>query len=239
MLYRGIKTKNSQTNQINSMTELLERSNSCMEIMTSLQYMKFIKGTTLDKCKVDLAEHQDWVKAKQQRFEKRNKLISDLDTEHTQLEIYKSKSDGNFDHFQKRLQSVLVQKQVIKKLIDQSSKVDYTSSEYRLRLDKINQRFFSKIPQLERILNQRKDILTEESTSKPANPANLTKYDFGNQHFHCISPRARLRMKAQKKVADSAGPVQRQKKLIDRNNQLLKQALQINLNTRFSSINED
>ena len=80
ILYCGIKTKNSQGVPIADDRDFLDRSQACAEIVTTLQHMKGRgKRVTLDRCKIEMAEHQAWLEKNRTRMEEKLNIHSDLD----------------------------------------------------------------------------------------------------------------------------------------------------------------
>jgi len=80
ILYCGIKTKNSQGVPIADDRDFLDRSQACAEIVTTLQHLKDRgKRVTLDRCKIEMAEHQAWLKKHRARVELKLNIHSDLD----------------------------------------------------------------------------------------------------------------------------------------------------------------
>lgn len=157
VLYRGIKTKNSQGQQDLNQQEDFEKSEACKQIMGSLQSLKYNKAISLDKCKVELAEHQEWIRHQKAEFEEKNNIISNLDTEELQLEYLRCKSDGQFEgDDQRQLREVVSSKLQIKKFIDEDARLDYRDEAHQLHLAAINKEYVGKLPQLAELLKHEK-----------------------------------------------------------------------------------
>ena len=79
ILYCGVKTKNSQGVAIESRQEYLDRSVSCMNIVSNLQQLKQNKGVvTKETCKIQLEEHKQWFKKMSAKMQEKHHVISDV-----------------------------------------------------------------------------------------------------------------------------------------------------------------
>ena len=79
ILYCGVKTKNSQGVAIKGRSEFLDRSVSCMNIVSNLQTLKQNKGVvSKETCKIQLEEHKQWFKKISAKMEDKHHVISDV-----------------------------------------------------------------------------------------------------------------------------------------------------------------